>query len=145
MLISETKKNEVNPTGLRAHKKEGCEMRVFKILFVLFCLLAYAWAFSRPVQAQVFQPLYASYPTSAAAEDTLPFRALVERTSPLFADRQMTLKIADVPAGQQDTVLKKYTSNRSDRLLILLVAYADKDGRERTGWFCGTLHVHYPH
>jgi len=120
-------------------------MKVLKVLFVLFCLLAYAWAFSRPVQAQVFQPLYASYPTSAAGEDTRPFKALVERTSPLFADRQMTLKITDVPAGQQVTVLEKYTTNRSDRLLVLLVAYADKDGRERTGWFCGTLHVHYPH
>jgi hypothetical protein len=55
------------------------------------------------------------------------------------------LKIADVPAGQQVTVLETYNTNRGDRLLILLVAYADKDGRERTGWFCGTLHVHYPH
>jgi hypothetical protein len=120
-------------------------MKVLKVLFVLFCLLAYAWAFSRPVQAQVFQPLYASYPANAAAGDSSPFRAMVERTSPLFADRQMTLKIADVPAGQQVTVLEKYTTNRSDRLLILLVAYADKDGRERTGWFYGTLRVHYPH
>jgi hypothetical protein len=120
-------------------------MKMLKILFVLFCLLAYAWTFSRPVQSQGFQPLYASHPTGAAAEDMRPFKALVERTSPLFADRQMTLKIADVPAGQQVTVLETYNTNRSDRLLILLVAYADKDGRERTGWFCGTLHVHYPH
>jgi hypothetical protein len=120
-------------------------MKVLKVMFVLFCLLAYAWAFSRPVQAQVLQPLSASYPTNAAAGNSSPFRALVERTSPLFANRQMTLKIADVPAGQQVTVLEKYTTNRSDRLLILLVAYADKDGRERTGWFYGTLHVSYPH
>ncbi len=120
-------------------------MKVLKVLFVLFCLLAYAWAFSRPVQAQVFQTLYASYPTNSAAGDTLPFKALVERTSPLFADRQMTLKIADVPAGQQVMVLEKYITNQSDRLLILLVTYAGKDGKERTGWFCGTLHVHYPH
>ena len=120
-------------------------MKMLKILFVLFCLLAYAWTFSRPVQAQVFQPLYASYPTSAAATETLPFRALVERTSPLFADRQMTLKIADVPAGQQITVLEKYTTNRSDRLLVLLVEYTDKSGKELMGWFYGTLHVSYPH
>jgi hypothetical protein len=120
-------------------------MKVLKVLFVLFCLLAYAWAFSRPVQAQVFQTLYASYPMNSAAGDMLPFKALVERTSPLYADRQMTVKIADVPAGQQVTVLEKYTTNRSDRLLILLVEYADKDGKERAGWFCGTMHVHYPH
>ena len=120
-------------------------MKVLKVLFVLFCLLAYAWAFSRPVQAQVFQPLYASHPTGAAGEDTRPFKALVERTSPLFADRQMTLKIADVPAGQQVTVLEKYTTNRSDRLLVLLVEYTDKSGKELMGWFYGTLHVSYPH
>lgn len=120
-------------------------MKVLKVLFVLFCLLAYAWAFSRPAQAQIFHPLYASYPTSAGAGDALPFKALVERTSPLFADRQLTLKIADVPAGQQVTVLEKYTTNRSDRLLVLLVEYADKDGKERAGWFYGTLHVKYPH
>ena len=119
-------------------------MKVLKVLFVLFCLLAYAWAFSRPVQAQVFQPLYASYPTNAAATETLPFKALVERTSPLFADRQMTLKIADVPAGQQVTVLEKYNTNRSDRLLVLLVEYTDKSGKELMGWFYGTLHIHYP-
>lgn len=119
-------------------------MNVLKVLFVLFCLLAYAWAFSRPVQAQVFQTLYASYPTGAAAADTLPFKALVERTSPLFADRQMTLKINDVPAGQLVTVLETYNTNRSDRVLILLVEYADKDGRERMGWFYGTLKIHYP-
>ena len=58
-------------------------MKMLKMLFVLFCLLAYAWVFSRPAQAQVFQPLYASHPTSSAAEDTRPFKALVERTSPL--------------------------------------------------------------
>jgi hypothetical protein len=96
-------------------------MKVLKVLFVLFCLLAYAWTFSRPV------------------------KALVERNSPLFANRQMTLKIADVPAGQQVTVLEKYTTNRSDRLLVLLVEYTDKSGKELTGWFYGTLHVSYPH
>ena len=120
-------------------------MKVLKVLFVLFCLLAYAWTFSQPVQAQVFQPMYASHPTGAAGEDTRPFKALVERTSPLFADRQMTLKIADVPAGQHVTVLEKYSTNRSDRVLILLVEYTDKSGKELMGWFCGTLRVHYPH
>jgi hypothetical protein len=120
-------------------------MKVLKVLFVLFCLLAYAWAFSRPVQAQVFQPLYASYPTGAAAGDTLPVKALVERTSPLFADRQITLKIADIPAGQQVTILEKYSTNRSDRLLVLLVEYTDESGKELMGWFYGTLHVSYPH
>ena len=119
-------------------------MKMLKILFVLFCLLAYAWTFSQPVRAQVFQPLYASHQPGAAAEDTRPFKALVERTSPLFADRQMTLKIADVPAGQQVTVLETYNTNRSDRLL-LLVAYTGKDGKDRMGWFYGTLNVHYPH
>ncbi len=120
-------------------------MKMLKILFVLFCLLAYAWTFSQPVQAQVFQPLYASYPAGAAAEDTRPFKALVNKTSPLFADRQMTLKIADVPAGQQVTVLERYTTNRNDRVLILLVEYTDKSGKELMGWFYGTLHVSYPH
>ena len=120
-------------------------MKVLKVLFVLFCLLAYAWTFSRPVQAQVFQPLYASHPTGAAAGDTRPFKALVERTSPLFADRQLTLKIADVPAGQQVTVLEKYTTNRSDRALVLLVEYTDKRGKELMGWFYGTLRISYPH
>jgi anionic cell wall polymer biosynthesis LytR-Cps2A-Psr (LCP) family protein len=120
-------------------------MKVLKIFFVLFCLLAYTWVFSLPAQGQVFQPLYASYATGAAGEDTRPFKALVERTSPLFADRQMTLKIADVPAGQQVTVLEKYTTNRSDRLLVLLVEYTDKSGKELMGWFYGTLHVSYPH
>lgn len=120
-------------------------MKVLKVLFVLFCLLAYAWAFSRPVQAQVFQPLYASYPTNSAAGDMFPVKALVERTSPLFADRQITLKIADVPAGQQVTILEKYTTNRSDRLLVLLVEYTDKSGKELIGWFYGTLRISYPH
>jgi hypothetical protein len=120
-------------------------MKVFKMLFVLFCLLAYVWAFCRPVNAQGFQPLYTSHQSNIAATDTLPFKAMVERTSPLFADRQMTLKIADVPAGQQVTVLERYTANRGDRLLVLLVSYTDKSGKELMGWFFGSLHVHYPH
>jgi hypothetical protein len=55
------------------------------------------------------------------------------------------LKIADVPAGQQVTVLEKYTTNRSDRLLVLLVEYTNESGKELMGWFYGTLHVSYPH
>ena len=120
-------------------------MKAFKILFVLFCLLAYAWVFSLPAKAQAFQPLYASHTTNAAPTDTIPFKALVERNSPLFADRQMTLKIADVPAGQQVTVLEKYQTNQGNRLVVLLVEYSDKSGKELMGWFCGTLNVHYPH
>jgi len=120
-------------------------MKMLKILFVLFCLLAYAWAFSRPVQAQVFQTLYASYPTNSAAGDTLPFKALVERTSPLFADRQMTLKIAEIPRGDHVTVLEKYDINPGKGLCTLRVVYTDKSGKESAGWLSGTLHVHYPH
>ena len=120
-------------------------MRVFKIMFVLLCLLAYAWVFSLPAQAQVFQPLYASYTTKAAPADTIPFKALVERNSPLFADRKMTLKITDVPAGQQVTVLEKYHTNQGNEVLVLLVEYTDKSGKELMGWFCGTLRVRYPH
>jgi hypothetical protein len=145
MLIPEIKDDRgQTKESLISQKREGCKMKMLKILFVLFCLLAYAWAFSRPVQAQVFQTLYGSHPTGAAAEDTRPFKALVERTSPLFADRQMTLKIADVPAGQQVTVLETYNTNRHNRSLTLLVAYTGKDGKDRMGWFYGTLHVNYP-
>ena len=118
-------------------------MKTLKMLFVLFCLLAYAWVFSLSAQAQAFQPLYASHTTNAAP-DTIPFKALVERNSPLFADRQMTLKIADVPAGHQVTVLEKYHTNQG-KLVVLLVEYTDKSGKELMGWFCGTLHVNYPH
>jgi hypothetical protein len=77
-------------------------MKVFKILFALFCLLAYAWVFSLPVQAQVFQPLYASYQASGDVLNAFPFNAVVEKTSPLFADRQMTLRIGargSLPCG----------------------------------------------
>ena len=120
-------------------------MKVFKILFVLICLLAYAWVFSLPAQAQAFQPLYARHQASGDALNAYPFNVVVERISPLFADRQMTLKIADVPAGQQVTVLEKYTTNRSDQVLILLVEYTDKSGKELMGWFYGTLRISYPH
>jgi hypothetical protein len=120
-------------------------MRVFKILFVLFCLLAYAWTFSRPVQAQVFQTLYASYQTSGDALNAYPFNAVVEKTSPLFADRQMTLKLAEIPRGDHVTVLEKYDINPGKGLFTLLVVYTDKSGKERAGWLSGTLHVHYPH
>jgi len=51
----------------------------------------------------------------------------------------------DTPAGQQVTVLETYNTNRHNRNLTLLVAYTGKDGKERMGWFCGTLNVHYPH
>ncbi len=120
-------------------------MRVFKLLFIAFCLLAYAWAFSRPLHAQAVQPVSVYFQNSAAVTDTLPFKALVERASPLFGDRQMTLKIADIPAGQQVTVLEKTGMNRGNQLVVLLVSYAGKDGKEMNGWLYGTLHVHLPH
>jgi hypothetical protein len=118
-------------------------MKVFKILFVLFCLLAYAWVFSRPVQAQVFQPLYASYQTSGDVLNAFPFNAVVEKTGPLFADRQMTLKIAEISPGDQITVLEKHDVNRGKGLFTLRVAYTDRNGKELEGWLSGTLHVNY--
>jgi hypothetical protein len=120
-------------------------MKVIKVLFVLFCLLAFAWAFSKPIHAQAVQPVSMSYQNLAAVADTLPFKALVERSCPLFADRQMTVNITDIPAGQQVTVLEKTEMNRGNRLVVLLVAYADRGGKEKHGWVYGTLHVHIPH
>jgi hypothetical protein len=120
-------------------------MRVVKILFVLFCLLAYAWVFSRsPVQAQAFQPLYASYQSSGDSLNAFPFNAVVEKASPLFADRQMMLKIANIPPGDQVTVHEKHDINPAKGLFALLVTYTDKKGMERAGWLSGTLHVYYP-
>jgi hypothetical protein len=120
-------------------------MRVFKLLFVLFCLLAYAWVFSLPAQAQVFQPLSASYRASGDALNAFPFNAVVEKVSPLFADRQMTLKLIEIPRGDQVTVHEKYDINPAKGLFALLVTYTDKSGKERLGWLSGTLHVNYPH
>ena len=120
-------------------------MKMLKMLFVLFCLLAYAWVFSIPCRRRFFSPCTLRTRRAQPPRTRYLSRRWSRRTSPLFADRQMTLKIADVPAGQQVTVLEKYTTNRSDRLLVLLVAYADKSGKEHTGWFYGTLRVRYPH
>src|SRR5512138_349644 len=125
-------------------KREGCKMRIFKILFVLFCLLAYAWVFSLPAQAQAFQPQYARHQASGDALNAYPFNAVVERISPLFADRQMTLKIAEIPAGDQITVLEKFDVNPAKGLFLMLVTYIDKSGKELAGWLCGTLQVNYP-
>ena len=124
-------------------KSEGLTMKMFKMFFVLFCLLATMWAFSLPAKAQDFQPRNASFST-AATNTSLPFKATVERNSPVYADRQMTAKIAEVKAGQQVTVLEISGAARNGRPFTLLVAYTDKDGMERAGWFYGTLHVHMP-
>ena len=120
-------------------------MKMLKMLFVLFCLLAYTWVFSLPAQGQVFQPMYASYQASGDGLNAHPFNAMVEKTSPLFADRQMTLKIAEIPRGDQVTVHEKYDINPAKGLFALLVTYTDKSGKERLGWLSGTLHVNYPH
>ncbi len=119
-------------------------MKTLKMLFVLVCLLAYMWVFSMPAQGQDFKPLFAPHPQKIAADTTLPFQALVERNSPLYADRQMTEKIKDVPAGHQVMVLRKYGTGNGDRPLILLVAYTDNQGKDHMGWFYGTMHVHVP-
>lgn len=119
-------------------------MKMLKMLFVLFCLLAYTWVFSLPAQGQDLQPMFAPHPNNAAVNTALPFQAMVERNSPLFADRQMTLKISDVPAGQQVMVLAINGAMSGGRPSTLLVTYADRDGKERAGWFYGTLHVHLP-
>ena len=115
-------------------------MKMLKMLFVLFCLLAYTWVFSLPAQGQAFQILQAG----GDATNVFPFNAVVEKTSPLFADRQMTLKIAEIPPGDQITVLEKFDVNPAKGLFTLLVTYTDKSGKERAGWLCGTLHVNYP-
>jgi hypothetical protein len=118
-------------------------MKMFKMVFVLFCLLAYMWVFSLPAKAQDFQPRNVSLAT-AATDTSLPFKAMVERNSPVYADRQMTAKIAEVKAGQQVTVLEISGPARNGRPFTLLVAYTDRNGVERAGWFYGTLHVHLP-
>ncbi len=118
-------------------------MKTLKMLFVLVCLLATLWVFSLPAQGQDFQPQNVSH-ESAATNTSLPFKAMVERNSPVFADRQMTAKIAEVKAGQQVTVLEISGAVPNGRPFTLLVAYTDKKGMERAGWFYGTLHVHVP-
>jgi hypothetical protein len=120
-------------------------MRVYKVLFVLICLLSFALAFSMPIPVQAGKPASVFLQNSAAVTDTLPFKALIERASPLFVDRQMTLKIADIPAGQHVTVLEKTDMNRGNGLVVLLVSYAGKNGKEMNGWLYGTLYVHLPH
>jgi hypothetical protein len=116
-------------------------MKMLKMLFVLFCLLAYTWVFSLPAQGQAFQILQAG----GDATNVFPFNAVVEKTSPLFADRQMILKIAEIPPGDQITVFEKHVIDPGKGILTLLVIYTDKSGKERAGWLAGTLHVNYPH
>ncbi|NPV05037.1 MAG: hypothetical protein HPY67_09940 [Syntrophaceae bacterium] len=116
---------------------------MFKIFFVLFCLLAYMWVFSLPAKGQDLEPRNVSFSTGAT-NTSLPFKAMVERNSPVYADKQMTAKIAEVKAGQQVTVLEIGGPAHDGRPFILLVAYTDRNGVERAGWFYGTLHVHLP-
>jgi hypothetical protein len=118
-------------------------MKMFKMLFVLVCLLATLWVFSLPAQGQDFQPRNVSQAT-AATNTSLPFKAMVERNSPVFADRHMTARIAEVKAGEQVTVLEISGPVPNGRPFTLLVAYTDKNGMERAGWFYGTLRVHVP-
>lgn len=119
-------------------------MKLLKLSFVLVCLLAYAWAFSTPAKGETFQPRYVSQPANAAVTETLPFKAVLERMSPLYADRQMTLKIAEIPAGYNVVVLEKHDMKRGNGLVSLRVACADGKGKEYTGWVYGTLHVVVP-
>ncbi len=145
MLIMEVKKNEVIQMSLNSEKREGLKMKALKILFVLFCLLAYAWAFSQPIHAQSAQPVSASSQISAAPVGSLPFKMMIERNCPLYADKQMTLKITEIPAGYNVVTLEKYDLQNSQGTVVLRVAYADGKGKEYTGWVCGTLHVMVPH
>lgn len=119
-------------------------MKMFKMLFVLVCLLAYMWVFSLPSQGQDFQTRNVSHET-AATNTSLPFKAMVERDSPVYADRHMTAKITEVKAGEPVTVLEISGPARNGRPFTLLIAYTDRNGMERMGWFYGTLHVHVPH
>jgi hypothetical protein len=89
-------------------------------------------------------PAAERFAATAATNTSLPFKAMVERNSPVFADRQMTAKIAEVKAGEQVTVLEISGAARNGRPFTLLVAYTDRNGVERAGWFYGTLHVHLP-
>ncbi len=120
-------------------------MKALKILFVLFCLLAYAWAFSQPIHAQSVQPVSASSQISASPVGSLPFKMLIERDCPLYADRQMTLKIGEIPAGYNVVTLERYDVQRSQGTVVLRVAYADGNGKRYTGWVTGTLHAKVPH
>ncbi len=113
-------------------------MKVAKVSFVLICLLAYTWVFCMPAQGQEYRPQAGS---SAAVH---PFKVMLERNSPLYADRQMTSAIAEIPAGYNVVVLEKYDLQSSQRTVVLRVAYADGKGKEYTGWVYGTLNVHVP-
>lgn len=119
-------------------------MKLFKMSFILVCLVAYAWAFCGPAKGEEFKPRYNSRTIPAAAAETLPFKAVLEKTSPLYADRQMTVKIAEIPAGYSVVVLEKYDARRGYGLVDLRVAYADGKGKEYTGWVYGTLQVNVP-
>jgi hypothetical protein len=119
-------------------------MKALKLLFVLFCLLAFAWAFSQPIHAQSVQPVSTSAQISAAAVGSLPFKMLIERSCPLYADRLLNSRIADIPSGDQVMVLEKYEMHSGSGLAVLRVIYVDKKGKESIGWVYGTLHVRYP-
>jgi hypothetical protein len=119
-------------------------MKALKVLFVLFCLLAFAWVFSLPIHAQSVQPVSTSSQISAAAVGSLPFKMLIERSCPLFADRLLNSRIADIRTGDHVLVLEKYDMQQGNGLVVLRVVYVDKKGKEFTGWVYGTLHVHHP-
>lgn len=119
-------------------------MKLLKMSFVLMCLVAYAWTFCGPAKGEEFKPRYISRTMPASAAETLPFKAVLERMSPLYADRQMTVKLAEIPVGYSVVVLEKYDAGRGNGLVDLRVAYADGKGKEYTGWVYGTLHVNVP-
>ncbi len=118
-------------------------MKMFKLIFILLCLLAYVVAFWKPVNAQAAQPASVSI-QSMAAVDSLPFRMLLEKACPLYAQRDMASVIATIPAGKQVVALEKYDMGRGDGLVVVRVQYVDMHGTEHTGWVYGTLHVTFP-
>jgi hypothetical protein len=115
-------------------------MNATKLMLTLSCLVVILIIAAHTAGARGMNFENQPVPMSAGAVTSPPFTMRVDALCPLFAEKELVSKIADIPAGTRVLVTKKFSSmDQGCKMVTLRVKYL-----EYTGWVHGTLHVALP-
>jgi hypothetical protein len=118
----------------------GNKMNATKLMLTLSCFVVILILAAHTAGARGMHFENKPVSMSVGTVTSPPFTMRVDALCPLFAEKELTSKITDIPAGTRVLVTQKFSSmDQGNKMVTLRVKYL-----EYTGWVYGTLRVALP-